>query len=133
MGMNSDKLQSAIAHGAIGAFCFVERDPNGTSLLRVNQGTVNGRSIGIGPSYSTLDAGQIVYAYSGLEYLMIGSGGCKAGDRLKSDTNGNGVVVATGGSTIQNVGGYATQDANSGDVILVQIENYVESAADYLS
>ena len=131
--MNSSQVLTAIANGAVGVSCFVERDPNGQHLLRVNQGTLNGRTIGIGPPYTTASGVSLMYAVSGFEYLTIGSGGCKAGDRLQSDANGNGITPPLGGTKIINVGGFATEDAISGDVILVQVENYTESPGDYLS
>jgi hypothetical protein len=132
MGMNSSQCQSAVADGAIGASCFVERDPNGTNLQRVIQGTANCRSLGIGPPYSVADGQELPYAYSGLEWLTMGGSG-KAGDRIKSDSSGHGVVIGNGGSTPQNVGAFATEDFSSGDVILVQIENYTVQPGDYLS
>lgn len=56
--------------------------------------------------------------------LRIGSGGCTAGGRLKSDADGNGVAVATTGTTIQNVGAIALETASEGDYCKVQICRY---------
>lgn len=133
MGTNSSSRQTAIANGAIASFRFVERDPGSNLLQRVQQGTANGRVVGIAPSYATTTGVAIDYAYAGLDYLIIGSGGCVAGDRLKSDSTGQGVVVANSGSTPQNVGAFATCNASAGDTVLVQIELYTEATGDYLS
>jgi hypothetical protein len=133
MGMNSSQVQNAVANGAIGAFRFVERDPGSLTKQRVNQGTANGRVVGVGPSYATTTGTALPYAYSGLEWLIIGVGGCTAGDRLKSDSTGQGVAISTGGTTVQNVGALATADAVAGDIILVQVEIYTVAAGDYLS
>lgn len=51
--------------------------------------------------------------------LEIGSGGCTAGDELISDTNGCGVIRATTGTTIQNVGAIALETAVAGELAKV--------------
>lgn len=56
--------------------------------------------------------------------LRIGSGGCTAGGRLKSDADGNGVAVATTGTTIQHVGAIAEETASEGDYAKVTLCRY---------
>lgn len=51
--------------------------------------------------------------------LEIGSGGCTAGDELKSDADGKGVVRASTGTTIQNVGAIALETAVEGELAKV--------------
>jgi len=48
--------------------------------------------------------------------LEIGSGGCAAGDELKSDADGKGVVRASTGTTIQNVGAIALGAYAAGEI-----------------
>lgn len=47
--------------------------------------------------------------------LKIGSGGCTAGDELKSDNDGQGVARASSGTTVQNVGAIALETASEGE------------------
>ena len=56
--------------------------------------------------------------------LQIGSGGCTAGDELKSDASGYGVVAATGTVTRQNIGAIALETASAGELCKVMIVNY---------
>lgn len=51
--------------------------------------------------------------------LRIGSGGVTAGARIKSDADGNGVLVATTGTTIQHVGALALETASEGELCKV--------------
>lgn len=53
--------------------------------------------------------------------IRAGSGGFTKGLNLKSDTNGDAVPVATTGTTIQNVGARALEDAAEGELGEVQI------------
>lgn len=53
--------------------------------------------------------------------LRAGTGGFGSGDMLKSDTNGDGVPVATTGTTLQWVGAVAIEDAAAGELGRVQI------------
>lgn len=53
--------------------------------------------------------------------LELGSGGCSAGDRLKSDADGCGVVIATTGTTIQHIGARAMQAGAAGTKVRVQV------------
>jgi hypothetical protein len=56
--------------------------------------------------------------------LEIGSGGCTAGDQLKSDTNGKGVVSASTGTTVQWIGAIALETASAGELCKVALVNY---------
>lgn len=53
--------------------------------------------------------------------LVIGSGGCNAGDRLKSDADGKGVVIASTGTTIQHYGAIAMAAASENELCPVEI------------
>lgn len=53
--------------------------------------------------------------------LEIGSGGCSAGERLISDTNGKGITMPTTAGTQQNVGAIAQEDADENGFCLVQV------------
>jgi hypothetical protein len=53
--------------------------------------------------------------------LFIGSGGCTAGDYLKSDSAGAGVTAATSGPTAQFVGAIALETANQNDIAHVYV------------
>lgn len=56
--------------------------------------------------------------------LLIGVGGCAAGDELISDANGKGVVRAATGTVIQNVGAIAMAAAAAGELVDVQPVRY---------
>lgn len=57
----------------------------------------------------------LVYTLGEPCLLVIGSGGCVAGDRLKSDSSGYGVKIASSGTTIQQIGAVALATAASGE------------------
>lgn len=59
--------------------------------------------------------------------LQIGSGGCTAGDYLKSDADGKGVAVA--GSAIENVGAIALETASEDEYALVLIQTFTATVA----
>lgn len=48
--------------------------------------------------------------------LEAGSGGWTTGDRLKSDADGKGVIIATTGTTIQQIGAVALESAAAGEL-----------------
>lgn len=54
--------------------------------------------------------------------LVLGSGGCAAGDLLKSDINGAGVAIATSGTTAQEIGARALEAGASGELVRVVVE-----------
>ncbi len=127
---NNQQVGHAIANGAIGAFLGVFRDPDLDDQAR--QATANVRCIGIGPDYAVADGEAFQYFWGGVAQLKLG-GTVVRGDRLKTDANGKGVTLATGGSEIQNVIGLAQRSGVDGDVIPVQIELWQEQPGEYLS
>ena len=77
------------------------------------------------PSVSTIYAGQDtdnmhVYGLSEECLLELGDAVAK-GDRLKADSVGRGVPIATSGTTLQNVGAIAFSTGTTGDKIRVQV------------
>jgi hypothetical protein len=61
----------------------------------------------------------LVYTFPDKEvYLQIGAGGCNPGDRLTSDSNGNGIVTTTTG---QFIGAVAKEQGNQGDLVPVDL------------
>lgn len=52
--------------------------------------------------------------------LEIGSGGCTAGDLLKSDADGKGIKSATTGTTVQWIGAIALETASDGELAKVE-------------
>lgn len=54
--------------------------------------------------------------------LLIGTGGCTANDRLKSDADGKGVAIATTGTTIQHYGAVALETASAGEYAKVRVQ-----------
>jgi len=62
--------------------------------------------------------------------LLEAGGSITTGDRLRSDSVGRGVTIATTGTTIQNIGAMALEDASAaGELILVQVQIYSERPA----
>lgn len=53
--------------------------------------------------------------------LRIGTGGCTTDDRLKSDGDGNGVRIATTGTTIQHFGCRCLESASAGELARVVV------------
>lgn len=53
-------------------------------------------------------------------FLEAGTGGWTAGNKLKSDSNGKGVVAASTGTTIQNIGALALTTVAAGERGLVR-------------
>ena len=61
--------------------------------------------------------------------LEIGSGGCAAGDILKSDADGKGVVCASTGTTVQNIGAIALSAYAAGEFgMVIPCRNYFRPA-----
>jgi hypothetical protein len=122
---------------------FVVMDPNnpGTGAASGNnviQATANQPIVGVSdiaggtpplpsvtqsPPYAA-QAGQNVRVFpQGSRCLLeIGSGGCVAGDELKSD--GNGAGVATGLTGKGRVGAVAITGGNQGELVEVQVTRY---------
>lgn len=59
--------------------------------------------------------------------LFLGTGGCVAGDYLKSDSTGGGVKSAVGGFGVnQRVGAIALETASAGELAMVQVHVFTE-------
>lgn len=75
-------------------------------------------------------SGQQVRLYGeGDETLLEAGGTITTGDRLKADSDGKGVAIATTGTAIQYIGAHALEDASSGELTPVQISIYSERPA----
>lgn len=99
------------------------------------QATANSRIIGVsglGSNYPPLTdlvstnkhatAGQPVDIKGDGEVAQVYAGDAvTAGDRLKADTNGKAVPIATTGTTLQNYGAVALQSGAADELIWVQI------------
>lgn len=122
-----------LATAAIAANCIIAEDERYDG--QCVQATANrGRLIGIGPVYAISASEMTQITIAGVAQLKIGSGGCAAGDRLISDASGNGVKMATGGTTPQHTVGIAVRSAAQNDIIPVQVEiETMAPGADYLS
>ncbi len=95
-------------------YCFVQY--NGANPIAP---TAGGKVEGIaqnGPNLSNTGTTLIVRV-GDRSLLVLGSGGCNAGDYLKSDVNGNGVVCSNG----DEFHAYALSGGADGDEIIVQI------------
>lgn len=123
-----------LAGGDIRVMRFVKQDTSADN--QVLEADTNERVIGISqeggreaplPSVTTnyaAQSGEPIHVYGPGEQclLTLGSGGCAAGDRLKSDTDGNGVSIATTGVTKQFAGARALSAGNAGEAIRVLVE-----------
>ncbi len=129
---NNQQISQRKATGAIAASVIVSEDiaNDGCAI----QATANyGRVLGLSPVYSTATGAMIPITTAGVGQLTLG-GTVAAGDYLKSDANGAGVVIATGGTAPQHVVGVAVRSGVSGDVIPVQVNPELMTAGqDYLS
>lgn len=99
------------------------------------QATANDQIIGIsgpGSNYPPLNdlvttnkhatSGQPVDINGDGDACLLELGGTVTrGDRLKADSNGKGVAIATSGTTIQQFGAVALQSGSSGEFIYVQV------------
>lgn len=82
------------------------------------------------PPEAAQDGEPVEIAFAGdFALLEIGSGGCTAGDLLKSDADGKGVGIASSGTTIQQIGARALADAADGELVEVQVLTYSERPA----
>ena len=123
---------SLMAQGDVRPSRFVKIDPdNDRGAL---ESDANERVIGISmegsreapiPSVTTALAaqdGEQMHFYGQGEICLLELGGTvSSNDRLKSDADGKGVVIATTGTTIQHFGAVALRDGVSGDKIEVQV------------
>ena len=118
---NNQLVGQGVASGAISPFLFVKQDATDDDISTAGANAV---VLGVGPDFLVAAAEVSLYNFAGVTQLQLG-GTVTAGDRLKSDAAGKGVVIATTGTTIQNVGGVARRSGVSGDVIPVQV--YIDS------
>jgi hypothetical protein len=127
---------SYVSGGNISPSRFVKFDL-GTDFSMI-QATANATIWGISmegsreapiPSVSTVYAaqdGETLQIYGETETCLLELGGTvAAGDKLKSDGDGKGVVI-TAGTTTQQVGAVALQSGASGEKILVQVHRRSE-------
>ena len=59
--------------------------------------------------------------------LVIGAGGCTAGDYLKSDASGGGVAIASTQGLLENVGAIALETASAAELALVQVHIFTNT------
>jgi hypothetical protein len=124
---------SYIAKGDINSSRFVKSD--GTNDFAVVEGTANAEVRGIAmegsreapipsvtsPLAAKTGEGLLVYG-NGQQCLLELGGTVSAGDVLKSDSAGKGVVIATGGDTLQHIGAVALEGGVSAEKILVEVD-----------
>jgi len=123
-----------VAAGNISPFRFVKTYTSADNA--VVQADANARIVGVAqeagrsapiPDVSTNYAavsGDPIHVYGLGEQPLLELGGTvAAGDLLKADSSGKGVVIATTGTTIQNVGARALSAGASGEKIRVQVIN----------
>ena len=123
-----------IAGGTIRPSRFVRIDATAAKTCR--EGSATCQVIGISQTgtnypplsdiYSTTNAatnGQYVQLFGDGDVCLLEAGdSITTGDRLKSDSVGSGVTILTTGTTNQNVGAVALEDASAaGELILVQV------------
>lgn len=124
--------ESRVANGNIAPCRFVNLDSS-TAGGKVLEADADEKIFGISqpesrmPPYTGLDDGYCAIAGENLKvytfpdkevYLEIGSGGCSAGDSLKSDADGKGVVTTTDND---QVGAVAKQSGSAGDLVPVDL------------
>lgn len=79
-------------------------------------------SVDADPPEAAQDGEPVELAFPGeLALLEVGSGGCTAFDRLKSDGDGKGVAIASSGTTIQQIGAVALADALEDELVEVMV------------
>ena len=64
-----------------------------------------------------------LYSAGDICLLKAGSGGWTRGDRLKSDADGQGVTIASSGTTVQNIGAIGLESAAEGAFGRVQVRH----------
>lgn len=84
-----------------------------------------------GASANAAETGDPLKVYSiGSECLLyIGSGGVTAGANIKSDADGKGVLAATTGTTVQNIGAVALEAASENELARVLVVRYKDRPA----
>lgn len=124
-----------VANGNIRPFRFVKIDTTAGNSHFGLEADANDKLIGVcggetnQPPLSDLvstnyhaQAGQHIKLHPDGEETLLQLGGTVVqGDRLKSDNDGQGVVIATTGTTIQHYGAIALEAGDSGERIRVQV------------
>lgn len=122
-----------IARGTIRPCRFVTLDASND--FSVVESDANSQIIGIsqeGSNYPPLndlnltdvaaDSGDPIQIYGDGDTCLLQIGGnVTRGNRLKSDADGQGVAIASTGTTIQQIGAVALQSGTSGQKIRVQV------------
>lgn len=131
--------QSYNARGTINPSRFVKMSAHQDNS--VEQAGANENTVGISQEWSYLaplpSAGteaavssMSVKVYSIGETCMLELGGSVSrGGRIKADTDGKGVAIATTGTTIQYIGAEALESGSSGQLIRVNVVKYSERPA----
>jgi len=112
------KMDAADSHGVL------EADANEKTVGISHVGTSDAAPIpSVTADPSQVTAGKSVHVHMLGEtcQLEAGAGGFAAGDDLKSDADGKGVVAASTGTTVQRIGAHALSAAAAGELGLVVI------------
>lgn len=116
---NNQQPINGIANGAVAAFRIVRRDP--TTDDKVEVCGANERPSGVGPDYAVADGVALPVFVGGVAQVVLGDT-VAVGDRVKSDSNGAAVPIATSGTVAQNSVGIVLRAGVSGDVVPMQID-----------
>lgn len=129
---------NAVAQGNIGVSCFVKIDTTAATVAHDNsvlQASTNDPIIGIAyegsrqvplsdvtnPNYAAI-AGEPFRIYGDDDECQVIAGATiTAGQRLKSDSSGNAVPIATTGTTIQECGAIARESVLTGELCRVLV------------
>jgi len=123
---------SFYVNGNVGVSCFVKpyTSADNTVAIASTNDIIAGISSEAGRApnlpgvtvYAGITGDQMkVYGDGQVCLLTLGTGGATAGDKLKSDSSGYGVVAATTGTTVQQIGAEALQTGSAGDRIKVRV------------
>ena len=130
---------TGVAAGNVSPSCFVKKTANdyefdlagaNDPIFGITQDGTNKAPIpGVTSQYAA-EAGESCRVHKPGERCLLKLGGTvSAGDRIKSDSSGNGVSIATSGTTPQRYGAVALQGGSSGELIEVEVLIGVESPA----
>lgn len=111
------KLSTSADHTALQA------DAN-EQVIGISQvGTATPPGVDGSTTYAAVAGGHLqIFGLGDICLLRLGSGGCTRGNNLKSDADGNGVVAASTGTTVQNIGAVALQSGSEGELVEVQVQ-----------
>lgn len=131
----SNALKAYRANGTIRVARFVKIDSSdNNSVLEADAGErvigisqIGGREAPIPavtadpPEAAQATDSVLVHPDGDLCLLYLGTGGCTAGDLLKSDADGAGVALAEGAGTAEEVGAVALETASAGEYAKVRV------------